>query len=169
MRKIYIIPAIVLAVTMLSFVTTNCAESENEKTKIFLTEMTDARLMDREEGMQAVTKGTTDEIKQYGQLMIDDQTYLLKELAILAATKNIMLPKEISEEKRDGLDGLKEKSGTDFDKKFISMICIDHKRDVKKFKKAAKGDDAEVSAFASKHLPMIESHLEKVKQIEKNK
>ena len=157
------------AVISLSFVTTNCDKSENEKTQIFLTEMTDARLMDREEGKQAVLKGTTQEIKKYGQLMIDDQTYLLKELQKIAATKNITLPTEISEEKQNGLKDLKEKSGADFDKKFIKMICIDHKRDVRKFKKAAKCNDSGVSSFAKEHLPMIESHLKKIKQIEKNR
>ena len=169
MKKIYFIPAIMFAVISLSFVTTNCDKSENEKTQIFLTEMTDARLMDREEGKQAVLKGTTQEIKKYGQLMIDDQTYLLKELQKIAATKNITLPTEISEEKQNGLKDLKEKSGADFDKKFIKMICIDHKRDVRKFKKAAKCNDSGVSNFAKEHLPMIESHLKKIKQIEKNR
>ena len=169
MKKIYFIPAIMFAVISLSFVTTNCDKSENEKTQIFLTEMTDARLMDREEGKQAVLKGTTQEIKKYGQLMIDDQTYLLKELQKIAATKNITLPTEISEEKQNGLKDLKEKSGADFDKKFIKMICIDHKRDVRKFKKAAKCNDSGVSSFAKEHLPMIESHLKKIKQIEKNR
>ena len=169
MKKTYFIPAVIFAFISLGFMTTNCAETENEKTKIFLTEMTDARLMDREEGRQAVKKGTTQEIKNYGQLMIDDQTYLLEELQKIAATKNVTLPTEISKKKRSGLDDLKEKSGTDFDKKFIQMICIDHKRDVRKFIKAAKCNDSGVSSFAKEHLPMIESHLKKIKQIEKNR
>lgn len=169
MKKIYFIPVIMFAVTLLSFVTTNCAESENEKTKTFLTEMTDARLMDREEGRQAVKKGTKQEIRNYGQLMIEQQTYLLNELQKFAATKNIKLPTEISQKKQNALNDLKEKSGTDFDKKFIKMICIDHKRDVRKFKKASKCDESGVSTFASKHLPMIESHLQKIEKIkEKN-
>ncbi|MEO5775696.1 MAG: DUF4142 domain-containing protein [Flavobacterium sp.] len=168
MKKIYILPVMMFAVILLSFVTTNCTESENEKTKTFLTEMTDARLMDREEGRQALKKGTTQEIRNYGQLMIDEQTYLLNELQKFAARKNIQLPTEISEKKQNGLEDLKEKNGTDFDKKFIQMICIDHKRDVRKFKKATKDNDSEVSAFAAKHLPMIESHLHKIKQIKKS-
>lgn len=169
MKKLYFIPAIMFAVISLSFVTTNCAKSENEKTKKFLIEMTDARLMDREEGREAVKKGTTQEVKNYGQLMIDDQTYLLSELQKFAATKNITLPTTISEKKLKGLEKLKEKTGTDFDKKFIKMICIDHKRDVRKFKKASKCDDSGVTAFASEHLPMIESHLQKIKQIQENR
>ena len=161
-------PLLLFGITLLSFVTTNCSETEKEKTKTFLTEMTDARLMDREEGRQALKKGTTQKIKNYGQLMIEEQTYLLNELQKFAETKNIILPSEISKEKQNGLEKLKEKSGTDFDKKFIKMICIDHKRDVRKFKEAAKLSDSEVSAFAAKHLPMIESHLKKIRQIEKN-
>lgn len=169
MKKIYLLPALFISMIFLSFITTNCTESENEKTKTFLTEMTDARLMDCEEGREAVKKGTTEEIRKYGQLMIDDQTYLLNELQKFAATKNITLPTEISEKKRNALKDLKEKSGADFDKKFIKMICIDHKRDVRKFKKEAECKDSESRAFASKHLPMIESHLQKIEQIKKNR
>ena len=168
MKKIYYIPALLFALISLSFVTANCDKSENDKTQTFLIEMTDARLMDREEGRQALVKGTTQEIKNYGQLMIEDQTFLLKELQKFAAAKKIALPTVISDKKQKGLEKLKEKSGADFDKKFIKMICIDHKRDVRKFEKAAKCDDSEVSAFASEHLPMIKSHLQKIKQIDKN-
>jgi putative membrane protein len=167
MKKVHIIPVLTLALIILIFAT-NCTKSADEKTKTFLTEMTDARLMDREEGREAAKKGTTQQIKNYGALMIEEQTYLLSELREFAATKNITLPTKISEEKQNALKDLKEKSGVAFDKKFIKMIRIDHKRDVRKFKKASKCDDPELSSFATKHLPMIESHLQKIEQIKKS-
>ena len=167
MKKIHIIPVLTLALIILSFVT-NCTKSADEETKMFLTNMTDARLMDREEGREAAKKGTTQEIKNYGELMIEEQTYLLNELQQFAATKNITLPTKISEEKQNALNDLKEKSGIAFDKKFIKMIRIDHKRDVEKFKKASRCDDTELSSFATEHLPMIESHLQKIEQFEKS-
>jgi putative membrane protein len=129
--------------------------------------MTDARMMDIEEGKVAAEKGTTKEIKDYGNLMIKDQTYLLKEIQKFAKSKNIQLPTEISDSKRDGLKDLKKENGVDLDEKFLKMIKIDHKRDVRKFKKATTINDPSTKAFAAKHLAMIESHLKEVCKIKK--
>ena len=166
MKKIYIFTAIMTSAFLISF---GCkSQSVNDETKEFLNDMTDARLMDREEAKQAVAKGTTKQVKDYGELMIKDQTYLLMQLQEFAKSKNITLRTTISDKKKDALDGLKEKSGEDLDEKFLKMICIDHTRDVKQFKKATKSKDVELSKFASKHLPMIKEHLAKVKAIKKS-
>lgn len=169
MKKLYFIFALLTPMVLLGFVTTNCTETEDDKIKKFLTEMTDARLMDREEGKQAVAKGTTLEIKNYGALMVQDQTYLLAELQKFAKSKNVTVPTMISEKKQKALDKLKEKTGTDFDKNFTKMIHVDHQRDVKKFTTATESFDKEVSTFATKHLPMIASHLQKIEMIKKSK
>jgi putative membrane protein len=169
MRKLLYIPIIMFAAIFLGFATTQSEiEQEDKKTKEFLVGMTDARLMDREEGKRAAEKGTTETVRLYGEKMIKDQTYLLQQLQAFAKTKHISLPTTISDKKANALKDLKEKSGTELDEKFIKMICIDHTRDVKKLKKALKSEDVTVAQFASKHLPMIQNHLSEIKQIKKN-
>ena len=169
MKKLLYIPVLMIAAILLSFATTQTEiDKTNAATKTFLLEMNDARMMDLEEGKQAAQKGTTNEVRQYGEKMIKEQTYLLKQFQIFAFSKKIELPKSISDKKLNALNDLKEKTGKDLDKKFISMICIDHTRDVKKFKKALQSDDLEVAKFASQHLPMIQDHLAEIKTIKKN-
>ena len=169
MKKIYIIMLLIVSGTLISFGCKNDDKKDsNDDIKTFLCEMTDARMMDIEEGKVAAERGTIKEVKDYGNLMIKDQNYLLDELKKFAKTKNITLPTKISDEKLNGLKDLKEKSGKDLDKKFLKMISIDHKRDVRKFKKATEIDDQETKVFAKKHLPMIKSHLKKVCQIRKD-
>lgn len=131
----------------------------------FLTEAADARMMDAAEGRLAAERGTTGEIRKYGVLMMKDQAFLLIKIRELAESKNIALPKEISKEKSDALKDLEKKYDKDFDRKFLSMIKIDHKRDVGEFKDAAQSDDPDLSKFAKKHLPLIESHLAAVEKI----
>jgi putative membrane protein len=104
----------------------------------FLTEAADARMMDIELGKLAKVRGTTPEIRQYGDRMITDHTRLLQDLRTLAASKNIAVPAVLSNEKADGLEELKEEQGVEFDKKFMRMMTQDHKRDVRAF------DDATV-------------------------
>jgi putative membrane protein len=146
----------------------NAAASVDENISDFLTEAADARMMDIAEAKLAVARATTPEIKKYGAWMISDQNILLKEIRTLAKSKNVALPKRISHEKEQGLGELEKKTDKDFDEKFMKMITIDHRRDVRKFKNAQSIADRDVSAFASKYLPVIESHLERAKDIKQN-
>jgi putative membrane protein len=133
----------------------------------FLVKSADARMMDKMEGAMAAKKGTTVAVRQYGMLMVKDQAILLNKLKALAAAKNISLPNGISNKKESGRADLSEKTGKDFDDKFIKMMRIDHERDVKMFSKAASSDDKDIRSFASKYLPMIQLHLDKINALEK--
>lgn len=143
----------------------NAAASIDESISDFLTEQADARMMDMEEGKLARERGTNEDVRRYGRWMVDDQTILLKEIRKLAKSKKVKLPVKLSAEKQDGLAELTEKNGDEFDKKFLKMITIDHRRDVRKFKNAVTLKDKDVSDFASKYLPTIESHLAEAQRI----
>jgi putative membrane protein len=97
--------------------------------------------------------------------MVRDQQLLLGELEKIASHKNIELPKNISKSKSKMLQKLRSKSGADFDKKFMKMMKIDHKRDVKEFQAATESQDSELAAFAEKFLPLIQEHLDKIKKL----
>jgi len=133
----------------------------------FLITAADGRMMGILEGKAALEKGTTKEIKDYGQLMIKDQKTMLAGLKNIAQQLSVTLPDSISEEKQDGLEDLMEKDSRKFDKKFVKMMKIDHRRDVRLFSKAQAYDNPKIKAFASQYLPMVESHLAKVKVLRK--
>lgn len=137
----------------------------NEPAADFIVSVADARMMDIYEGKLAAEKGTSSSIRAYGKLMVTDQTMLLNAVRSLAVKKNITLPEGISNKKENGRDNLAEKSGKDFDKTFAKMMAIDHKRDVKLFKQAIDFEDFEVSQFAKKYLPTIQTHLDQINTI----
>lgn len=131
--------------------------------KRFLEKAADARMMDAAQGALAVKKAANDDVRAYGGLMVRDQELLLGELQKLAGTKGVNLPENISKKKAKALAQLEKKSGKDFDRKFLRMMKIDHKRDVREFESAMESQDAAVATFAEKFLPLIREHLEKVK------
>jgi putative membrane protein len=141
----------------------------DEDVSKFLTEAADARMMDLEQGKLAMSKGTTAEIREYGQWMVKDQTRMLKDLRVLAASKKITIPSALSDQKSDGLEELKKKEGEEFDKKFLNMMTIDHRRDVNDFDKATKLKDADIKQFASTNLTTVKSHLERIKTLEESR
>ena len=137
----------------------------DEKIVDFLVTAADARVMDTEEGKQGAAKGTTAEIRNYGMLMEKDQPMLLAQIKQLAQKHSVTLLQTLSAKRQDALADLKSETGGKFDKLFVKMMTIDHERDVKEFKEASKFSDPEVSQFAAKYLPMIQSHLDKVKDL----
>ena len=139
----------------------------DEDVAAFLVKSADARMMDKMEGSMAAKKGTTKAIRRYGQLMVHDQALLLQKIKILAKTTKATLPAGISDKKESGREDLADKNGKDFDRRFLKMMRIDHQRDVEMFTKALELKDKNVSAFARQYLPMIQSHLDKVKALEK--
>lgn len=140
----------------------------DQKTKDFLVDISEARIMDMKEGELAEQRATSRALKNYGSLMVADQTEMLRGLNRIAKSKHIIISKSLGEEKAEGLADLKEEHGEDFDSKFIKMMIIDHKRDVKILEKATQSGDADIQVFATKYLPVIKSHLEKIQAIRKN-
>jgi len=184
MKKI-VLPTIILGLLVLSFQYVKSKPSKslsgykgflegiggidrsNSQDKIirFITEMYDARLMDIQEGLLAKERGTSEAIRQYGELMINEQATLKTRLEDLARAKGVILPNSLSSKKAKGLENLKKFEGKKFDRKFKKMITIDHKRDIRKFKKALHIEDIDLSTFAKQNLPLIEEHLRKIKEI----
>lgn len=154
------------------------ARAANESTALraseeagdFLVEMVDARRMDYAEGSLAMTRATTQELRDYGAEMTRDQSQLLGELTDLAASLRVSVPDSISEAKRGPLQDLVNEQGTDFDKRFIAMITIDHERNVKAFAQAAElPRDPTVRVYAQRRLPLIRRHLDEIEAIRKSR
>ncbi|MCF0052440.1 DUF4142 domain-containing protein [Dyadobacter chenwenxiniae] len=115
-------------------------------------------------------KATDPKVKEFAKQMITDHSKANDELKALAASKNITLPSAPNEEKQKAAADLGAKSGSDFDKAYISQMKKDHEQTVKLFEDAQKEvKDAELKAFIDKTLPVIKAHAEHVKTLDKTK
>jgi putative membrane protein len=121
-------------------------------------------------GKLAAEKGSSDDVKKFGQMMVDDHTKANEELKTLASSKNVDLTKAMDSgmKKTDAAKKkLEAKSGADFDKAYMKDMVEDHKNDVMEFEDASKHcEDEDVKAWAAKTLPTLQKHLEMAKDIE---
>ena len=136
-----------------------------EEVADFLSKSAAARMMNAQVGLLAIEKGTNSAIRDFGQRIMKDHSLLLEKIKILAGQRGIYLPDQLSNKNIGDHRNLSEENGLEFDKSFIKMIIVDHERDLKLFKKAAQYNDPEVSAFAKRYLPLIQSDLDKIKKI----
>lgn len=136
-------------------------EGMENKCSGFVTEAGQSGMREVEMGTAASAKAYSQEVKTYAQQIVADHSKANNELKELAAKKNITLPNQQPESSKADHDKMMAAKDLDFDKAFMQMMVNDHKRSVELFEDASKDcEDAELKAFASKHLPILQRHLE---------
>lgn len=124
-------------------------------------------LMEVELGKVATQKASSDAVKQFGQRMVDDHTKANDELKQVASQDNLTLPTELDKKHQKMVDKMSALSGAAFDKAYMKDMVKDHEQDVKEFQKESQtGTDPNIKGFASKTLPILQSHLESAKQVD---
>jgi putative membrane protein len=117
-------------------------------------------------GQLAAQKATDPDVKNFGQKMVDDHSKANDQLKQVASQKGITVPSALPASKQKEVDHLSKLSGAAFDKKYVSMMVQDHKKDVAEFKKqSAKAKDSDLKSFASTTLPTLQDHLKMIEDI----
>jgi putative membrane protein len=117
-------------------------------------------------GQLAAQKATDPDVKNFGQKMVDDHSKANDQLKQVASQKGITVPSALPASKQKDVDQLSKLSGAAFDKKYVSMMVQDHKKDVAEFKKeSTKAKDSDVKGFASNTLPTLQDHLKMIQDI----
>jgi putative membrane protein len=117
-------------------------------------------------GRLAAQKGASDEVRQFGQRMVDDHSKANEQLMQIASGKGMTPPTTLDAKHQAAMQKLSALSGEKFDKEYVKMMVSDHKKDVGEFQKEASGGkDADVKAFASSTLPTLQEHLQMIQRI----
>jgi len=132
----------------------------------FATNAADAGLAEINFANLAISKTGNEQIKAYANMMLKEHGAANDELMALAKSKNITLPETMSDEHQKRRNELNEKSGTDFDKKYASLMEEDHVKVLAFMEhEARKGTDPDLKAFATKMVPIINMHLNAIRKI----
>jgi putative membrane protein len=115
----------------------------------------------------ALTRSSSDSVKQYAQQMIDDHTKAGDELMQVATMKGITLPMEPDAKHKALLAKMQGLSGAEFDSMYIKMAGVkDHENMQKLFmSESSKGKDADAKGFAAKTLPTVQEHLRMAREM----
>jgi putative membrane protein len=117
-------------------------------------------------GAAAAQKGTSPDVKAFGNRMVTDHGKALDELKQLATTKGITLPTDVNADQKAEADKLAKLSGKAFDKEYADAMVKDHEADAAEFEKASKNaQDPDLKAWAAKMLPVIQDHLKMAKEM----
>lgn len=132
----------------------------------FATNAADASLAEINFANLAVSTTSNQDVKAYANMMLKDHGAANDELMALAKSKNITLPVTMSGEHQKRRNELAEKTGNDFDKKYASLMEENHVKVLAFMEhEARKGTDPDLTAFASKMVPVVNSHLNAIRKI----
>jgi putative membrane protein len=142
------------------------ATRSNAADAAFVEKASAAGLTEVAAGKAATEKSQSDQVKTFGQQMVDDHTKAGDELKSIAQTKGIAVSPTPMASDTKALASMSNLSGPAFDAAFKKKMVGDHEKVIALFKKeSAGGSDPDLKAFATKTLPTLQHHLEMAKAL----
>lgn len=118
-------------------------------------------------GELATQQASSQEVVDFGDMMVADHGEANQQLQDIAQQKGIELPQELSEKGQQHYEELQQLSGAEFDRQYIDLMVEDHEEDIEAFRTQSEaGLDPELVAFAEETLPVLERHLERAEEIQ---
>jgi putative membrane protein len=132
----------------------------------FVKDAAEGGMAEVELGQLAMLKASSDDVKKFGQRMVDDHGKANAKLKDLASGKGITLPEAPNAKQEATKDRLAKLSGDQFDKAYMKDMLQDHKKDIAAFKaESNSGRDSDIKSFAAQTLPTLQDHLKNAQSI----
>ncbi|WP_052213822.1 DUF4142 domain-containing protein [Belnapia sp. F-4-1] len=133
----------------------------------FMTTATRGGIAEVQMGRLAQQRGHSPAVRRLGERMVTDHTQINQEMLALAQQKQITPPDSMGAHHQAMYDRLAGMRGRAFDRAFAQAMVADHQEDVTAFQTEARdGTDPDVKAFAQRHLPLLQEHLQAAQRLE---
>jgi putative membrane protein len=117
-------------------------------------------------GKLAEQNAQSEQVKKFGQKMVQDHSAANQKLEGVARMKGIELPQQLDAEHQQALDRLSKMRGAEFDRTYMQDMVKDHNKDVNEFRKEAQsGKDPDIREFARQTLPTLQQHDQMAKNV----
>ena len=117
-------------------------------------------------GQLAQQKSQSDDVKQFGQKMVQDHTQLGDQMKPIAQQLGVKPPDGPSKKDKEMVAKLEALSGPQFDEAYIQAMLKDHKKDLSDFKDEAQAtQNPALKQTAQQGSTVIAGHLQAIQQI----
>ena len=135
--------------------------------KAFVRTATEDGIADVKLGQLAIQKGGPD-VKAFAQKIVADHEAINKELATVADSLGVLLPKKMNKDDQAEYDKLNGLSGKDFDTEYIPFILKAHWKKLHDFyMEASVAVDPTLAATVVNAMRMMHDHLGMIAQVAK--
>lgn len=126
------------------------------------TDMVEANL-----GQLAQDAASSQQVKDYGQMLATDHTNDFHQLYDAAHQANLNVPDAIDKEhNRTMITPFQKLKGTSFDRRYTREMVAGHTKAIAAYKEeAAHGQNAALKSYAQNALPVLQKHLDGAKDL----
>ncbi|HZU09208.1 MAG TPA: DUF4142 domain-containing protein [Pseudacidobacterium sp.] len=130
------------------------------------TDMVEANL-----GQLAGTVASSQQVKDYAQMLVTDHTNDFDQLYKVAQQANLNRPNAIdAQHNKAMIDPFQKLKGAAFDHRYVHEMIAGHTKALAVYKKeAAEAHDPALKSYAEQSLPVLQKHLDGAKALEKAK
>jgi putative membrane protein len=112
-------------------------------------------------GQMAATQGSTNGVRAFGQMMVDDHTQASIQLMSVASNKSVTLDSTMDAKHQALKTQLSGLSGTQFDSVYMYNMVLDHRETQMDFEtELSSGQSTDVRNFAAQNINVIDMHLQ---------
>jgi putative membrane protein len=134
----------------------------------FATEAAEGGAAEVKLGQLAQEKGSSDAVKDFGKMMVNDHTEAGEQLKSIAAQQNLKVPDELNKHDQGIYNKLSKLSGEAFDRAYAKEMVNDHRKDIDDFQREASGGQNEpIKNFAAQTLPTLQKHLKSAREMQR--
>lgn len=134
--------------------------------KAFVRDALQGGMADVQLGQLAVEKGSSDDVKQFGQKMVADHSKLGDQMKVVAAQLGVNSPDGPSKKDKALYAKLQGLSGKDFDNAYITAMVKDQKKNAQSFTaEAHQSQNPAVQQTAQQGAQVIDQNLQMIDQI----
>jgi putative membrane protein len=141
------------------------AWAQDKASRSFLTEAIQGNLAEVQMGQLAQKNGSSDAVKQFGQMLVKDHSESNQEAMSVASSMGVSAPTQPNSKQKATYNRLAKLTGEQFDRAFAKDMVADHKSDIKAFEKEATKNDA-AGNFAKDTLPTLRKHLQAAESLQ---
>lgn len=129
------------------------------------TDMLEAHL-----GQMAANQASSDDVKNYAQMLVSDHTSDYTQLQAMAAKDNLTVPAGLDDEHNKMIDPFNKLNGKAFDQKYIHEMIEGHTKAIAAYtKESSDATNGDVKSYAAATLPTLQKHLDGAKDLAKKK
>jgi len=119
-------------------------------------------------GRMAARGGERQDVEEFGRMMVKDHSAINQDLIALASEKGVTLPDRLDADHQRMVDKFVFLSGANFDDAYICAMAKAHKMDAKAFITESEATtDSDIRSFVDKSLPVVQMHLDHLKDMRK--
>lgn len=127
----------------------------------FVKKAAEGGLAEVELGKLAEQKAGNEQVKKFGERMVNDHSKANEQLKDVAQQEHIELPSHLSAKDQATKVRLEKLSGAEFDHAYMNDMVKDHRVDVAEFAHESQSSkDPAVKNFARQTLPVLRQHLQ---------